>query len=168
MKRVSPRSITACEEKMVMPRSRSIASVSRCESPLSTRPRVRICPASKSIASASVVLPASTCAKMPITACFIHFPSQSRFRCGHVAAKAARRGRCRVPAAIATSIAHGSRPRPSPPFHMPPIVAHRSVNTGVDAWQNVSSAYGFQMKQKVPFSRYHRRPKWDFLLHLAA
>lgn len=44
--------------------------------------------------------------------CLLHaFPSQSRFRCGHVAAKAARRGRRRAPMSIAMSVACGSRHR---------------------------------------------------------
>ena len=67
---VSPWSSTACDEKIVMPRSRSIALVSRCESPSSTRPRLRMRPTLNNMASANVVLPASTCAKIPTTACF--------------------------------------------------------------------------------------------------
>ncbi len=55
----------ACFEKIVMPRSRSIASESRNASPWSTRPSLRSRPAVKSIASESVVFPASTCASSP-------------------------------------------------------------------------------------------------------
>ena len=48
---------------MVMPLSLSIGSVSRKASPWSTRPFFLIAPASKSIASDSVVFPASTWAQ---------------------------------------------------------------------------------------------------------
>ena len=85
------RSIAAWDEKIVMPRSRSMRSVSRCESPRSTRPAARIAPASSSIASASVVLPASTCANMPMTACLIlSSPPTSRVLLGGARPSAAR------------------------------------------------------------------------------
>ena len=67
----SAQSSDALAEKIVMPRSRSMASVSRWELPLSTRPGLRMAPAVASIDSASVVLPASTCANKPTTACLM-------------------------------------------------------------------------------------------------
>ena len=58
---------TACLEKMVMPRSRSSASVSRKASWWSTRPSRFSVPQVYSIPSDKVVFPASTWAKIPMT-----------------------------------------------------------------------------------------------------
>ena len=72
----SGRSKTACLEKMVMPRSRSMASVSRKASRWSTRPSFRSAPQRYSMASDRVVFPASTWAMTPIQTRFI---SQTTF-----------------------------------------------------------------------------------------
>lgn len=53
-------------EKIVMPRARSSAKVSRKASRLSTRPIFFSFPVSYKIASDIVVFPASTCARIPI------------------------------------------------------------------------------------------------------
>ena len=65
----------ACLEKIVIPRSRSILSVSRKASLWSTRPALRIAPVLCSSASERVVLPASTWARSPrLIYSFIVFP----------------------------------------------------------------------------------------------
>ena len=66
--------MTAGSVKMVMPRCRSMASVSRKASPWSTRPSLRTWPVAYSSASDNVVLPASTCARMPATIRFMVSP----------------------------------------------------------------------------------------------
>lgn len=71
--------------KMVMPRCRSIVLVSRNASPWSTRPSLRTLPVAYSNASDSVVLPASTCARMPVT---IRFMGSSHCRATAEAAAA--------------------------------------------------------------------------------
>ena len=77
----SPSGSTACLEKMVMPRSRSMASVSRKASRWSTRPSFRMEPLRYNRASDSVVFPASTWAMTPIQ---IRFISQTTFVSLHI------------------------------------------------------------------------------------
>ena len=68
---VSPNCNSACFEKIVIPRFFSIASVSKNASPLSTRPIFLILPLLYKSASDNVVLPASTCARIPAIICFM-------------------------------------------------------------------------------------------------
>ena len=63
--------IRACLEKMVMPRSRSRAWVSKKVSRWSTRPSLRRAPARYNSASDRVVFPASTWARIPAVSFFV-------------------------------------------------------------------------------------------------
>ena len=66
----SPTGNAATAERMVIPRRRSMSPVSVCVVPESTLPRRSITPVSNSRRSVRLVLPASTCARIPmLTVC---------------------------------------------------------------------------------------------------